>query len=461
MTKLEPPNSIDAEQSVIGALLLRPDSLHDIADLITENAFYLLKHKVIYQCVAERVKDNKPVDIMLLEDMIGQTAMDGIVKPGDLMGLANSTPSAANIRAYAEIVSDRYVRRSLLEAASDIAKVALGADSGLGAVSEAAKRLAQIRLAQNGGLVSSSQVMKEAWADLSSRYDLNQEISGLSTGFTDLDEALGGMQDDDLIIVAARPSMGKTALALNIADFVAGTDKNGVAIFSLEMSRKQLAHRQIASYASVNMHCMKNPSLLTEADWPRITSAQTVLGSRNMGIDDTGRLTTQMMRARCLRMHAKKPLRLVVIDYIQLLEFGESSDGENRATKIAEASRDLKMLAKELGCPVIALSQLNRGLEQRSDKRPMMSDLRESGAIEQDADTILAIYRDEVYHKGSNDKGTAEVIILKQRSGPLATVRLKSNLQYARFENLDGDWKPETAKKESRLPQHLRMEIPA
>lgn len=453
-----PPHNKEAEESVLGALLLKPDSIHEISDLLTEEHFYLSKLGVLYACIAERVRENKPVDALLLGEILDQTAAKGLFTPSDLLELANNTASAANIRAYAEIVLDRSLRRSLLEAASGIAKVARASPSGLQAVSEAAKELAKIRLAQSGGLVLSSQVMKEAWIDLSTRFDLKQDISGLSTGLADLDEALGGMQDDDLIIIAARPSMGKTALALNIAHAVAGTNQQGVAVFSMEMSRKQLAHRQIASHASVNMHCMKNPSLLTEADWPRVTGAQTIIGSWHLAIDDTGRLTTQMLRARCLRMHAKYPLRLVVIDYLQLLEFGD--DGENRATKIAEASRDLKMLAKELGCPVIALSQLNRGLEQRSDKRPMMSDLRESGAIEQDADTIIAIYRDEVYHRGSQDKGTAELIILKQRSGPLATVRVKSVLQYARFENLDDDWKPEGKPAASKLPQHLRMEMP-
>lgn len=465
MNLIIPPHSTEAEQSVLGALLLKPDAIHDIADLITEDAFYLPKHRLIYQCIRERVRDQKPVDELVLGDDLKKTTLHGVVTQTELMDLMNNTASAANIKAYAEIVLDRSLRRSLMAVGHDIYEIARDHETGLGAVSEAAGRLAKIRLAKSGGLVGSSQIMREAWADLSSRFDEKRSISGLSTGFDELDEKLGGMQDDDLIIVAARPSMGKTALALNIADHVAGVERQGVAVFSMEMSRKQLAHRQISSHASVGMHCMKNPSMLTEDDWPRITGSQTIIGTWDMAVDDTGRVTTQMIRARCLRMKASleskgKKLRLVVIDYIQLLEFGERND-ENRATKIAEASRDLKMLAKELGCPVIALSQLNRGLEQRADKRPMMSDLRESGAIEQDADTILGIYRDEIYHKGSMDKGTAEVIILKQRSGPLATVRLKSNLQYARFENLEGDWKPAQKKADSRLPEHLRMEIPA
>ncbi len=456
-----PPHSIEAEQAVLGALMLKPDALHDIADLITEADFYRRDHKLIWRAITELENKDVPCDAVTLGDWFEHNGMGELIGgAGYLIDLANATPSAANIRGYAEVVADRHLRRQVMGIGQQLYAVAKDAASGTAAVSEAAKLVGQIKLAHTGGLVLAKQVMAEAFADLVERYQSKQEISGLSTGLKDLDTLLGGLHDEELIIIAARPSMGKTALAMNIAEAACKQHK-AVALFSLEMSRKQLGNRLIASVGTVDLHGLRTPAHMPEADWPRVVNAKAIVGAWTLAIDANASMTMPMIRARCLRMHARHPLGLVVIDYLQLIEV--SGNGENRANAVAEISRGLKVLASELKCPVIALSQLNRSLEQRADKRPMMSDLRESGAIEQDADVIAFIYRDEYYHRTSPDKGIAEIIVAKQRNGATDTVRVKTELQYSRFRDLDDDWTPELDIKPcgSSLPAHFRVEIPA
>lgn len=457
-TVMVTPHSRESEESVLGALLLKPDALHEIADILIPEAFYLPKYRYVYEAICDRVHAGLPVDPVLLGDELEAAGASGIVTMADLAELANATPSAANIRAYADVVVDRFVRRQVMAASAEIHMLANQSGTGTDAVAESAKVIGEIRLSQSGGLVSARQTMVEVFADLCHRYDAKEAVSGLTTGFPALDDLLGGLHEDELIILAARPSMGKTALALNMAEAACSAGK-AVAVFSLEMNRKQLGLRLISAVGGVNSNGLRTPSSMREADWPLVTNAQAIIQGWDLELDDSAELTLPVMRARCLRMHAKRKLGLVVIDYLQLME---GASGENRANAVAEISRGLKKLAKELKCPVIALSQLNRSLEQRADKRPMMSDLRESGAIEQDADVIAFIYRDEYYNRHSPDRGTAEIIVAKQRNGATDTVRLKTELHYSRFKPLEADWMPEDApKKASLLPSKFRVDVPA
>lgn len=429
---IQPPHAAEAEQAVLGALLLAPEAFHEVADLLTAEAFYLSKHRVIFQAIVERVSAQRTVEAFLLEEEL--LTAKAPIERGDLVDMAGSVASAANIRGYAELVVDKYLRRQVLAASHAVGELAFKAGSGTDAVGEAAKAIGAIRLAQTGGLVMARQVMAETYVDLTQRYEAKQEISGLSTGLADLDNLLGGLQEEELIILAARPSMGKTALALNIAE-AACTQGKAVAVFSLEMSRKQLGQRLIASVGAVNLHGLRTPAHMREEDWPRVVNAQAIVQGWTLALDDSASLSLPMIRARCLRMHARHKLGLVVIDYLQLIEM--NGDGDNRANAVAEVSRGLKKLAKELKCPVIALSQLNRSVEQRADKRPMMSDLRDSGNIEEFADVVMFLYRDDYYYPEraaeEGTEGVVEVIFAKQRKGPTGVAKLRFVREYQRF----------------------------
>jgi replicative DNA helicase len=356
--------------------------------------------------------------------------------------LANSTPSAANIGAYGDIVREKSVLRMLIDAGTSITEDGFRPEGkSVQEVMELAEQRV-FRIAESGArgkkdIVSVREAVGEAFRMLTERYEKRGQLTGISTGFTDLDELTSGLQPSDLIIVAARPSMGKTAFALNLAEAAAMRGKKAVAVFSMEMSASQLAFRLISSLGRVHAQHLRNGDL-AEEDWPRVTSAITMLSDAKIFIDDTPAMSPVEMRSRSRRLQREHGLGLIVIDYLQLMQVPGNS--ENRATEISEISRGLKALAKELNVPVIALSQLNRSLEQRADKRPMMSDLRESGAIEQDADVIMFIYRDDYYNKESPDKGLAEIIIGKQRNGPTDTVKLAFLGHYTKFEN----WAPDS-----------------
>ncbi len=453
MTEL---TSRDAEMAVIGGLMLDPDGLHDIGDLLDEEAFSEGRHRLLYRAIRALHKDKLPVDAVTMGDWLeGHGMADLVGGAGYVIELANTTPSAANIRAYAEIVADRHLRRQLQAAGRSISEIAASGTSGKEAIGDAAKELSKIRMSQSGGLLLASQVMRETYADICERFQSKTQYSGLLTPWDDFNELTGGLQDEDLIIVAARPSMGKTAMALNIADCIA-SQGHAVAVFSLEMNRKQLGQRMISSHASINARGLRQPSSLVDADWPRLLHSQIAIGERKLAVDDSPNMTMDRLRASCMRMHAKHPLRLVVLDYIQLMELPQ---GQNKADAVGDISRGLKMLAKELGCPVVALSQLNRSLESRADKRPMMSDLRDSGAIEQDADMVVFIYRDEYYNKHTADKHVAEVIVAKQRNGETNKVRLLSELHYSRFVNIPDDYKPALPPGKSLLPAALQSDF--
>lgn len=438
-----PPHSIEAEQSVIGGLLLENEALDKIADILSAQDFYQHDHKTIFQHISKLIEHNRPADIVTVAESLESTAeLSSVGGIAYLGALAQNTPTAANIRRYAEIVRERAVMRKLVVVGSDIADSAYN-PNGRDAqqlLDEAEAKIFQIA---EGGQRSSQgfQDIKELLPQVAERIDMlfsrdNQsDVTGIPTGFSDLDSMTSGFQGGDLIIVAGRPSMGKTAFSLNIAENVALDTGLPVAVFSMEMASTQLAMRMIGSVGRLDQHRMRTGRLEDE-DWEKLTTALGRLNEAPIFIDEGAGLSSFDVRARARRLHRQTgKLGLIVVDYLQLMAAPAGKQGENRATEISEISRSLKALAKELDVPVVALSQLNRSVEQRPDKRPVMSDLRESGAIEQDADLILFIYRDEVYNPDSVDKGTAEIIIGKQRNGPIGRVRLTFIGEHTRFEN--------------------------
>ncbi|MGH8785456.1 MAG: replicative DNA helicase [Cupriavidus necator] len=439
-----PPHSIEAEQSVLGGLLLDNAAWDRIADFISEADFYRFDHRMIFQSIARLISATKPADVITVYEMLQVAGKaEEVGGLAYLNSLAQNTPSAANIRRYAEIVRERSVLRKLVTAADDIASAAFApkgrevrelldeAESKVFAIAEEGSR-------GQKGFQEIQPLLTQVVERIDELYhrDSTTDVTGVPTGFIDLDKMTSGMQPGDLVIVAGRPSMGKTAFSLNIGEHVAVEQGLPVAVFSMEMAGTQLAMRMLGSVGRLDQHRLRTGRLLDE-DWPRLTHAIQRMNDTQLFIDETPALNPMELRARSRRLARQcGQLGLIIIDYLQLMS--GSGSGENRATEISEISRSLKGLAKELNCPVIALSQLNRSLEQRPNKRPVMSDLRESGAIEQDADVILFIYRDEVYNADSQDKGTAEIIIGKQRNGPIGTVRLTFLGQFTKFDNFSG-----------------------
>jgi len=438
-----PPQSIEAEQAVLGGLMLAPDAYDRIADQVTDNDFYRRDHQLIYRAIRELAEKNKPFDAVTLGEWFESMGLSEQVAGGAyLIELASTTPSAANIVAYAEIVRDKAVLRQLIEVGTGIVNDGFqpdGRDSSeiLSAAEQQVFAIAEAGARGRTDFTPVNKALSEAFDVLQTRYANGGTVTGLPTGYTEFDEMTAGLQPTDLIILAARPAMGKTTLALNMAEHAAIRTKKAVAVFSMEMSASQLALRLISSNGRVNAQRLRSGQLEDE-DWSRVTSAIRMLRDAKIFIDDTPGLSPDVLRAKARRLKREHDLGLIVIDYLQLMAVPGNS--ENRATEISEISRGLKALAKELNVPVIALSQLNRSLESRADKRPVMADLRESGAIEQDADVIVFIYRDDYYNKeNSPDKGLAEVIIGKQRNGPTGSCKLKFFGEYTRFDNLSYD----------------------
>jgi replicative DNA helicase len=433
-----PPHSIEAEQAVIGGLLLVPESWDRVADRLVERDFYRRDHQMIFRAIGELQNKNMPPDAVTLGEWFEAQGIAELVGGSRyILELANTTPSAANIIAYADIVREKSVLRQLIDAGTEITGDAFQPEGRstqeiLEKAEQAVFHIAEAGARGRQGFVPMRSAVKEAFQQLQQRYETRGSVTGMPTGFTDFDEMTAGLQPSDLIILAARPSMGKTALALNMAEYAALKTKKAVAVFSMEMSASQLAFRLISSLGRINQQHLRTGDLQDE-EWPRVTSAITLLSEAKIFIDDTPALSPVELRSRARRLKREHDLGLIVIDYLQLMTV--PGNQENRATEISEISRGLKALAKELNVPVVALSQLNRSLEQRADKRPMMSDLRESGAIEQDADVIVFIYRDDYYNKESPDKGLAEIIIGKQRNGPTGSVKLTFLGQYTKFEN--------------------------
>lgn len=436
-----PPHSIEAEQAVLGGLMLDNSAFDRIADVLREDDFYRHDHRLIWRQIAHLVERTQPADVVTVVEALQNNGHAG--EAGGLAylnALATETPSAANIRRYAEIVRDRSVLRRLISTSDEIATAALnpqGRDTRQ-LLDEAESKIFQIAeegARGEGGFQGLPELLGRVVERIDQLYqqDNVSDVTGVPTGYVDLDRMTSGMQPGDLIIVAGRPSMGKTSFAMNIGEHVAIEQQLPVAVFSMEMGATQLATRMLCSSGRLDQQRVRTGRLLDD-DWPRLTSAISKMQEAQLHIDETPALTALELRARARRLARQcGKLGLIVIDYLQLMS--ATSSGENRATEISEISRSLKALAKELDCPVIALSQLNRSLEQRPNKRPVMSDLRESGAIEQDADVIIFIYRDEVYNPDSTDKGTAEIIIGKQRNGPIGSVRLTFIGAYTKFEN--------------------------
>ncbi|MBY0577545.1 MAG: replicative DNA helicase [Burkholderiales bacterium] len=436
-----PPHSVEAEQSVLGGLMLDNNAWDKIADLVSENDFYRHDHRLIYRHISHLVGRNNPADVITVsESLENSKELQNAGGVAYLGALAQNTPSAANIRRYAEIVRERSVMRKLAEVGTTISESAYNpmgrsASELLDSAEAKVFEIAEASARGKQGFVDIQPLLRQVVERIEVLYnrDEDSDVTGIATGFTDLDQKTSGFQPGDLIIVAGRPSMGKTAFSLNIAENVALYSKKPVAVFSMEMGGTQLAMRMLGSVGRLDQHKLRT-GRLADDDWPNLTHALGKLSEAPIFIDETPSLNSIELRSSSRRLHRQHgELGLIVVDYLQLMS--ANSPGENRATEISEISRSLKALAKELHVPVVALSQLNRSLEQRPNRRPVMSDLRESGAIEQDADLILFIYRDEVYNPETQDKGLAEIIIGKQRNGPIGTVKLTFLGEYTRFEN--------------------------
>lgn len=433
-----PPHSAEAEQAVIGGLLLDNGAWDRIADVIRADDFYRRDHRLIYDAFGDMVESGEACDaVTLSEHLESKGTLDDAGGLAYLGRLVQDTPTAANILAYARIVRDRSLLRGLIRIGGEISADAYTPEgrSPQALVEEAEKRIYEI--AETGrrggkGFISLKKLLPKALDKLDELFHSDGELTGVSTGFKELDRKTAGLQKGDLIVVAGRPSMGKTSLAMNIAENAAIRGEVPTAIFSMEMGAEQLAMRMISSLGRINQANLRTGSFKDE-DWHRINGAVQMMSNMPLYIDDTPALTPTEIRSRARRMSREHGLGLVVVDYLQLMQVAGTK--ENRATEISEISRGLKALAKELEVPVIALSQLNRSVEQRNDKRPVMSDLRESGAIEQDADLICFIYRDEVYNPETNRKGVADIIIAKQRNGPIGEVPLTFLGEFTKFEN--------------------------
>jgi len=437
------PHSVEAEQAVLGGLMLTNDSFNTVASVISEKDFFAQDHQLIFQTMRSLSGDSKPLDVITLSEVLQNNKdLEQVGGAAYLVELANNTPSSANIGAYAQIVLERSVIRQLITAASDIVKKGfnpLGSDSSA-LLAEAERKLSDIieNRPKLGGFQDANSLLKEAISRIDELFNNDADITGLSTGFTELDEKTSGWQKGDLIIVAGRPSMGKTSFAMNMVEHAVLHQDKPVLVFSLEMPANQLMIRMMSSLGKIDQTRMRTGKL-SEDDWPRLSSAASRLKDRPLYIDDRAGITPMMLKnqVRQLSREHGEP-GLIMVDYLQLMS--GSIPTENRTNEISQISRELKTIAREFNCPVIALSQLSRNLEQRPNKRPINSDLRESGAIEQDADVIAFIYRDEIYNEQSEDKGIAEIILGKQRNGPIGTSKLAFLGKYTRFENLARDY---------------------
>jgi replicative DNA helicase len=435
-----PPHSVEAEQAIIGGLMLDNQVWDKVSIKLCESDFYRTEHRILFRAIAALSKKDQPFDVVtLLDTLKSHNELDDAGGEAYLFELANNTPSVANVSAYADIVREKSVQRQLIAVATEIADSAYNpsgrevpelldmAETKVFAIGE--------QTGGDGGPESIKSILVRTVEKIDALYHNGDVLTGVASGLSDLDEMTSGLQPSDLVIVAGRPSMGKTTLVMNMAEHVAINSKKPVIVFSMEMPSDSLAMRMMSSLGRIDQHKIRTGKL-DDDDWPRVTSAVHMLSEASLFIDDTPALSPSEMRARSRRVAKEHgSLGLIVVDYLQLMKVPGFS-AENRTAEISEISRSLKALAKELHTPVIALSQLNRSLEQRADKRPVMSDLRESGAIEQDADLICFIYRDEVYHEDSPDKGTAEIIIAKQRNGPIGKVRVAFLGKYTRFEDL-------------------------
>lgn len=434
-----PPQSVEAEESVLGGVMLDNEAINTAIELINADDFYRASHRAIYRGMIELLDKREPIDIVTLSQQLREMgALDEAGGIENLSRLAGSVPSAANVGYYSKVVKQLAVRRRIIHEASAIISDAFDntgdVEQFLDSVENRILKVSDYRISPTFSKVGD--IVKESIKHVESLYDRKELVTGTPSGYSDLDRITAGFQPSDLVIIAARPSMGKTALALGIAQHAAIDKNRPVALFSLEMSKHQLVLRMLCSEARVDGSKVRTGHL-GERDFPRLVEAASRIAEAPLFIDDTPALTITEVRAKARRLHRESPLSLIVVDYLQLLRSPSYSDA--REQEIADISRSLKALAKELSVPVIALSQLNRSVESRTDKRPLLSDLRESGAIEQDADVIMFIYRDEFYNRDSNEKGVAEVLISKQRNGPTGMIKLAFASECTRFDTLAGE----------------------
>ena len=435
-----PPQNVEAEQSVLGTILLSDHSLSTVLETLESADFYQDGHRLIFEAMIVLFEKNEPQDIITVSNQLkDQNNLDAAGGLGYLATLTSIVPVTSNLFHYAKIIRQKAILRNLIRVNTEIASRCYEEQGDIDIlVDEAEQAIFEIaRSKSNQSFTPLKRIIPGAFETVEQLYKRKEQITGIPTGFTELDRMTAGLQPSDLIILAGRPSMGKTAFAMNIAQNATLLDKTGVAVFSLEMSKEQLAMRLLCSAGHIDSQRVRTGRLHNE-DWPKLTRAVGMLTEAPMYIDDTPAISVLEMRAKVRRLAAHSPLGLIIVDYLQLMR-GRSSI-ENRTQEISEISRSLKAMAKELKVPVIALSQLNRSLESRTDKRPMMSDLRESGAIEQDADVICFIYRDEVYNKAEDNPniGISEIIVGKQRNGPTGTVKLTFIKEFTMFENLSG-----------------------
>lgn len=430
------PHSVEAEQSVIGAMLMGREAISVASEMLTSDDFYQHQYGVIFDAMSELFNEGKPVDLVTLQNRLKEKDVPPEISSMEFVrGLLEAVPTSANIRYYATIVSEKAVLRRLIKLTEEISNECyLNREPVETILEDTEKRMFQLLQQRNAGdFVPIRQVVMNTLENIERASKTKGNVTGIATGFTDLDYKTSGFQRSDLILVAARPSMGKTAFVLNIAEYMAFKQDRHVAIFSLEMSKEQLMNRLLSMESKVDSQSMRNGNLKDE-DWAKLIESAGVIGDSNLIIDDTPGISIRELRSKCRKYKLEKGLDVVMIDYLQLMSGNGRSD--SRQQEVSEISRSLKALARELNVPVIALSQLSRAVESRTDHRPMLSDLRESGAIEQDADVVMFIYRDDYYNKDSENKGISEIIIAKQRNGPIGTVNLVWLPDYTKFANL-------------------------
>ncbi|WP_206109979.1 replicative DNA helicase [Paenibacillus albicereus] len=438
-----PPQNLEAEQAVLGAVLLQAEALITAMEKIRPEDFYLSSHQLVFEAMIELGENNQPIDLVTLTAYLSdRSQLEEVGGVSYLAKLASVVPTAANVEHYAQIVEEKSMLRRLIRTATTIVSDGYGAADDIGLMlSEAEQRIMEIaNRRSSSGFVSIRDVLMEVFERVEFLYTNKGGSTGIPSGFVDLDKMTSGFQRSDLIIVAARPSVGKTAFALNIAQNVGVRARETVAIFSLEMSAAQLVQRMVCAESNVDAGRMRT-GFLEGDDWEKLTMAIGALSEAEIYIDDTPGITVSDIRAKCRRLKKERNLGMILIDYLQLIQ-GRGKAGENRQQEVSEISRTLKQIARELEVPVIALSQLSRGVEQRQDKRPMMSDLRESGSIEQDADIVAFLYRDDYYDKETEKKNIIEIIIAKQRNGPVGTVELAFLKNFNKFVSLDRTHEP-------------------
>ncbi|MDT9026576.1 MULTISPECIES: replicative DNA helicase [Rossellomorea] len=433
-----PPQNIEAEQAVLGAIFLEPSALTTTSEILIPEDFYRHSHQKIYNVMLNLGDGGKAVDLITVtEELAAAKELEDVGGVAYLSELAASVPTAANIEYYAKIVEEKSLLRRLIRTATDIASDGYAREDEVDSLlSEAEKNIMEVAQRKNAGAFHNiKDVLVRTYDNIETLTNRKGDVTGISTGFADLDHMTAGFQRNDLIIVGARPSMGKTAFALNIAQNVAVKAKENVAIFSLEMGAEQLVMRMLCAEGNINAQNLRTGDL-TDEDWRKLTMAMGSLSNAGIYIDDTPGIKVGEIRSKCRRLAQEHGLGMILIDYLQLIQ-GSGRSGENRQQEVSEISRSLKGLARELEVPVIALSQLSRGVEQRQDKRPMMSDIRESGSIEQDADIVAFLYREDYYDKEAENKNIIEIIIAKQRNGPVGNVSLAFVKEYNKFVNLE------------------------